>query len=249
MSTEFISFLAAPGDKITGYTRSKSADDESNDDIPSTFVEAMSVREEVFVDEQHVPAENELDYDDARSFHWVVYASVSSTSKPGARKGSETTRSPVGTVRLVPPPHPPHPTPGSQHKIDNAEDGHTEIWYAGKEPYVKLGRLATLKPYRGLGLGRLLVNAALEWAGQNSEVILPPLSPTSREQAKADGAPIAEGKWKGLVLVHAQKDVEAMWKKYGFAKDESMGTWIEEGIEHVGMWKRIPVTEQVKKLR
>ena len=48
-----------------------------------------------------------------------------------------------------------------------------------------------------------------------------------------------EMKWKGLVLVHAQVDVESMYQRLGFETDDSLGRWDEEGIEHVGMFKRI----------
>lgn len=53
--------------------------------------------------------------------------------------------------------------------------------------------------------------------------------------------------WKGLVLVHAQADIENVWKKFGFEKDESMGTWDEEGIVHLGMWKRIQMEPEGRK--
>ena len=47
------------------------------------------------------------------------------------------------------------------------------------------------------------------------------------------------GEWKGLVLVHAQKEIERFWAGLGFVRDEGMGVWWEEGIEHVGMWRRV----------
>lgn len=249
MSTEFISFLPPPGDAIASYNRAVPSSEQSVD-VPNSFKEAMSIREEVFVDEQHVPLENELDADDPRSFHWVVYASVSNIqTEPGQkRKSSETARMPVGTVRLVPPPHPPHPEHGSAHAIDNAEATEHEAggreprtsMHDGKEPYAKLGRLATLKPYRRLGLGRLLMNAALNWAASNAHAILPLPSPTHREAAKVDGATkVSEETWKGLILVHAQYGTEKMYANYGFVRDENMGSWVEEGIKHVGMWRRV----------
>ncbi|KAI9845907.1 MAG: hypothetical protein M1837_004443 [Sclerophora amabilis] len=268
MSTEFIAFLSPPGSAISGYDRAALSSAQASS-VPQTFVEAMSVRETVFVEEQHVALNNEFDMDDARSFHWVVYASVANTidATPGkgGRKGSgsETARMPVGTIRLVPPPHPPHPEPGSQHKIDNnnaegaaaapvASEGRAvrSKWHDGKEPYVKLGRVATLPAYRGLGLGRLLVNAALEWAGNNPEAVMPLKSAASREAAKIEGGlGRAAERWKGLVLVHAQRSVERMWTKHGFEKDEGMGVWDEEGIEHVGMWRRIPVKAEERVIR
>ena len=48
-----------------------------------------------------------------------------------------------------------------------------------------------------------------------------------------------DGEWKGLVLVHAQKEIERFWVALGFVKDEAMGEWWEDGIEHVAVWKRV----------
>ncbi len=220
--------------------------------VPAHFIAAMTVRRTVFVEEQRVPAENELDEDDARSFHWVVYASVSSAQREGGRRGTDTSRAAVATLRLVPPPHPPHPAPGSDHKIDRAERRQTTTdmgsagtrWHDSREPYAKLGRLATLPAYRGLGLGRLIVESALDWASKHPLSIVPLPSATSTEAAKVRGGLSSKQEWKGLVLVHAQKDVERVWRKLGFERDDSMGVWIEEGIEHIGMWRRIPVQEE-----
>lgn len=281
----------------------------------------MSVRESVFVDEQKVPIENEYDADDPRSHHWVSYASVSrpsrasvggsgdlepidsneKVSKEEARRRSQPTSSklPVGTVRIVPPPHTPHPAPSSHHKIDNAEaaspdkphestaststivqDSHKAHEVPGigtidpEEPYIKLGRLAILSPYRKLGMGRMLLEAALEWAGQHPEDVVPRApTATERERGKehfrqnsdptiSPHAPqplggtqdveewnlgseplVDQGPWKGLILVHAQKHLEKTYSKWGFVRDETLGVWDEEGIDHVGMWRRVKVVE------
>ena len=225
----------------------------------------MSIRETVFVQSQSVPLENELDADDPRAWHWVVYASVgvpkggrgegdqSARRGSGPGSGSISGRVPVGTLRLVPPPHPPHPAPGSHHAIDNAEGGAPPPaaaqqsptptaalaparLHASTEPYVKLGRLATLPDYRGLGLGRLLVNTALEWVGRNAERV-----------SGGGGDPVArereggEDGWRGLVLVHAQVGVRGFWEGLGFVQYVGLGEWWEEGIRHVGMWRRVEV--------
>lgn len=172
--SEFISFLPPPGPTLAKYD-SAALHTSQPADVPEIFRDAMSVREDVFVKEQKVALENEVDIDDARSFHWVAYASVGTSSSDGAaamdgvnkdsattaehpgRKGSTAMRLAVGTIRLVPPPHPPHPEPGSSHKIDNHEGlphemqsglSKTEM-HDGKEPYVKLGRLSVLEPFRG----------------------------------------------------------------------------------------------------
>jgi predicted GNAT family N-acyltransferase len=84
--------------------------------------------------------------------------------------------------------------------------------------------------YRGLGLGRRLVETALGWAAVHGVEI---------SAAIAARGPV--GGWRGLVLVHAQVDVERMYAGLGFMTDEGLGRWDEEGIEHVGMFRRIVV--------
>ncbi|EGE07009.1 acetyltransferase [Trichophyton equinum CBS 127.97] len=153
------------------------------------FNDGLQVRMTVFVDEQNCDPENEVDADDDRSWHWVVYAG----DADGGCKA-------VGVVRLVPPPH-----GGHQHQHESGK------------PFVKIGRLAVLPTYRGKGLARRLVEMALEWAAEH----------------KMD----VGGGWEGLVLIHAQTDVEAMYARLGFETDKSLGQWDEEGILHVGMWK------------
>lgn len=264
MTTEFISMLEPPGSAIAKYDCSKPSSEQPSS-IPSTFCEAMSIREEVFVKEQGVPLENELDADDPRSFHWVAYASVgthggspppaydgpghrksssSSSAKDEERRKSESTASrvAVGCIRLVPPPHPPNPyishDDGNGAALPNGD--HT---LHRSEPYVKLGRLATLPQFRKMGLSRLLIKAALDYAAAHPDAIVPPLSPAELEKQRLEGRPEAQG-WKGLVVIHAQTQVQGFWEKYGFKVDEVMGTWDEEGIEHVGMWRRIPVRRE-----
>lgn len=180
--SQFVGFLEPPKKALEGYDSTQLHHAQA-DGIPEVFTDAMSVREGVYVEEQKVPLENEFDHDDPRSYHWVAYASVGTSSpEPTAvsngngaatgsssnssakqqdeqrRKSSTANKLAVGTIRLVPPPHPPHPEPGSSHKIDNAEglpsDTNTELSNKTsaqnpREPYIKLGRLAVLKPFRG----------------------------------------------------------------------------------------------------
>jgi predicted GNAT family N-acyltransferase len=162
-------------------------------EAPRLFLDAMNVRIKVFCDEQNCALEPELDEDDPRSWHWVAYSE---------------NNEPVSVIRIVPPPHGPHP------------NGYQD---AEEETYVKLGRVATMPNHRGKGLSRKLTNEAFSWLSTHSEEV-------------ADG-------WKGLVLCHAQIDVEKMYGKLGFVSDAKLGKWDEEGIEHVGMWKRVQILE------
>jgi len=67
MGTPFITFLGPSN--LDGYNRKESSLEQPN--VPKTFLDAMEVREEVFVKEQGVPLENEFDSDDPRACHWV----------------------------------------------------------------------------------------------------------------------------------------------------------------------------------
>lgn len=175
------------------------------------FNEAMYLRTKVFVEEQGCSAENEFDEDDARSWHWVLYATTSE------RRGKEEV--PAGVIRLVPPPH-------ADHDSSKIEAGNVEP----KHAYVKLGRIAVIPEFRGLGFGRVLVDTALDYAAYHAREIV----------AGVDG----EDVWSGLVLVHAQVRVEKVYESMGFVTDKSMGVWDEEGIDHIGMWKTVEVHVQ-----
>jgi GNAT superfamily N-acetyltransferase len=271
--TEFSSMLPPPGDALKDYDNTKPHNQQA-DSIPQTFIDAMSVREEVY-GEQGVRLEAEFDEDDARSWHWVVYASVgqtstgsrssssdmsahspSSTHADDARRASATaSRVAVGTIRLIPPPHGPNPyvktasrRNGERHS-DADPPSHMNMKHP-TEAYIKLGRLAVLAPYRSLGLSKLLVNMALDYASKHPESIRPPISPTTLEHANLHGQD-EDMVWKGLVMVHAQTTVAPLWKKHGFT-EELIGEngeveisqeerWVEEGLEHMGMWKRLRV--------
>ncbi|MCJ1289053.1 hypothetical protein MMC34_000585 [Xylographa carneopallida] len=278
MSTPFPTLLPPPGPSVLTHPLppSTTAPDPA---IPLAFSEALSVRIAVYVDEQHCRLSTEIDADDPRSWHWIVYASVSGPksntnnntsgstsdfsnvppSQPqDAAQASEQRRPsgvklPVATLRLVPPPHAPHPKPGSvdgeggawpvshNEELPSSYDVPTAV-HDGHEPYVKFGRLATLQEYRGLGLGKLLVVTALEWAARNVEALQGEGGGVGLEgegvAREREGVVRGEG-WKGLVLVHAQKGVEPFWRGVGFERDEGLGEWMEEGIAHVGMWRRV----------
>ena len=275
--TEFLSMLSPPRNDLSEYDNAKPHTHQP-DSIPRLFLEAMSVREEVF-GEQGVPLEVEFDEDDARSWHWVVYASVASTSSSPPKslrpEGSTTreedtrrasasaARLPVGTVRLIPAPHGPNKyveTATEAKTVDKHADADPPPGQGAEstpkrrhpsEPYVKLGRLAVLAPYRRLGLAKLLINAALDYAKTHPDVIYQPPSPTTMELANLRGHAMHDAvTWQGLVMIHAQANLKGYWEKHFGFKEELVGEdgeveierephWVEEGIEHVGMWKRL----------
>nr|POE86430.1 hypothetical protein CFP56_46614 [Quercus suber] len=119
---------------------------------------------------------------------------------------------PAGTVRLVPPPHPTDPAAASHDTTT--------------EPYLKLGRLAVQRAFRKRGVAAPLIDAALAFAARHPARVAPPSSSPP---------------WRGLVLVHAQTPLEPYYARWGFVRDAAMGSWDEEGIMHVGMWKRLDV--------
>ncbi|KAK2813896.1 hypothetical protein FQN50_000297 [Emmonsiellopsis sp. PD_5] len=184
---------------------------------PPIFNDAMHVRTIVFVDEQGCAPENEMDEADATSWHWVLYT-----------EGENGVQVPFGTIRLVAGPHPPHEGHSSHTGSDKEGEKKKE-----EEPYIRLTRVAILAEYRRAGFGRILQDVALEWAAKH---------PEEMTAAAGEGSPA----WNGLTLVHAQVQAEGMYARVGFVTDESMGSWDEEGIMHVGMWKRIEVGSESK---
>ncbi|PMD45968.1 hypothetical protein L207DRAFT_506959 [Hyaloscypha variabilis F] len=262
MGTPFLAFIGPTN--LDGYNRSLPPSEQPSS-IPKTFLDAMEVREEVFVQEQGVPLDNEFDADDARACHWVIYASINETTTPERQdadgnivssKQSITISKPIGTIRLVPFPHPPHHEPGSSYAADALETSSSPTteplpyivdrattYHDGKEPYIKLGRLAVVKEFRGSGLARMLVSASMTWAQQNPTYFNPSVKSMGMEKIGAlllDEIPV----WKGLICVHAQEQVAKTWAKWGYKVDEGMGTWIEEGINHVGMFQRLNIEKQ-----
>ena len=229
-----IRFQPPPGDVLRKYNiRLPSTEQHPSADIPQVYLDSQTVRESVFVNEQKaVPVKYQQDRDDTRSFCWVLY-SLSPDSRP------------IGTIRLVPFPHHPHPAQGARFEAPCEEPDRfsTELLFKdiplpeyavdrktslhdGIESYVKLGRLCVIKEERGKSFADLLIKAALEWAQANAGEI---------GKKVGDEVP----KWKGLVCVHSQEKAVGVWERHGFVVDEGMGNWFEGGIPHVGMFRRL----------
>ncbi|KAL9598545.1 MAG: hypothetical protein Q9219_004447 [cf. Caloplaca sp. 3 TL-2023] len=183
--------------------------------IPPLFLSALRIRIPVFIHEQRCALASEIDADDSRSWHWIAFY--------GDKEAA--------TLRVVPPGLSPRQEEGyggvgrEEGRRTEPYRGKTALW-DGREPYVKIGRVATLPEYRGRGIAVRLLDAALEDAGEHRE--------------RFSGAAGEGGEeWRGLVLSHAQRSVRGWWERMGFVEDEGMGVWWEEGIEHVGMWRRV----------
>ncbi|MCJ1475496.1 hypothetical protein MMC13_004159 [Lambiella insularis] len=230
--TPTLLLLPPPGPSVLTHPLDVSLTSPASPLIPSAFSDSLAVRVRVFIHEQRCNPALEIDADDPRSWHWIAYAPSLLSSFPaavaaaGAGSGAGAS-TPVATIRLIPPPHGPYPAPGSVDGVGGAwPPGMKEKVERrlGAEPYVVLGRLATLEAYRGRGLGRLLVETALGWAARNV------------------GAVSGEGeRWRGAVLISAQMEAEGFYRGVGFERDEDGGEWVEEGIRHVGMWRRVEV--------
>ncbi|KAI2610877.1 acyl-CoA N-acyltransferase [Hypoxylon fragiforme] len=308
MGTPFISHLEPT--RLDGYDRTLPHDQQPvGAQIPKVFCDAMEVREAVFVREQGVPLANELDADDPRSCHWVTYASVNrvtaheqrdpSTGKLLHPRRSETSSIPIGTLRIVPFPHPPHPVPGGRY-VDNVllpqeeeadgDDKEAEAtrskdqtgdaaaatnrprartltsveeerqasalpfgtdrpttFHDGKEPYVKMGRMAVIPEFRGHHIAGQLWRAARKWLEDNPAFFNPSVAELGMDQLKA-GAPSDIPKWNGLICCHAQEQVASLYERWGFRVDEGMGRWFEEGIPHVGMFQRLNIKNVTPKV-
>ena len=82
-----------------------------------------------------------------------------------------------------------------------------------------------LKPFRGLGLAKLLVDEALGYALEEG---------TGSFDVPEEGVG-----WDGRVVAHAQTTVKVFYERMGWTWDQGMGEWEEEGLMHVGMWKQV----------
>lgn len=246
MSSPTINIVPPPGASISQIRPHPPFDSATYPSVHPGFLSALSVRFPVYVDEQHCSPTEEIDKDDPISWHWVAYVTEQDASTDGHR------RVPAGTIRLIPasplPIHHDDSEESREAEREVAEEhaekalgpkhGKTEMW-DGKEAFVKLGRLATLQEYRKLGIGRVLVDTAVEWLEENHVKVVGGV--TSQEDDVYVKRIQTVGKWNGLVLVHAQKAIEPFWVGCGFVRDGGMGEWWEEGIEHVAMWRRVTV--------
>ncbi|KAI1083771.1 hypothetical protein F5B20DRAFT_349207 [Whalleya microplaca] len=290
MGTPFISHLEPT--RLDGYDRNLTHDAQAAH-IPQVFLDAMSVREAVFVAEQGVPLPNEQDADDARSCHWVMYASVNRVVEAEERdrptgdvvrpRRSETRSMPIGTLRIVPFPHPPHPAEGGRYEgnvlqEDKEGEGQAVVdgkgkaagerrpstltlveeerqnstlpfgvdrattYHDGREPYVKLGRLAVIKEFRGHKIALQLWRAAKKWLEDNPTFFNPSVTELGMDQLKVNSTADIP-KFNGLVCCHAQEQIVKVYERWGFKVDEGMGRWFEEGIPHVGMFQRLEVKQ------
>lgn len=241
--------IAGPlGPSITKYDRelppNAQHETSSTATVDQTFIDAMTVREEVFVKEQGVPLENELDDDDANCIHIVLYADRDHNSAGMTPKAMDLVsidngpRQPVGTIRIIPAQDELHTQFDKHRHIDGtAYTGNVQSSvYHGGESFILLGRLAVRSSQRGRRFADALVNAAMNHAATNPQKVF---SAVSQAIAHDDTIPSQPAPWRGLVQIHAQKQVQKFWAKFGFETDEGLGTWDEEGIDHVAMWSRI----------
>lgn len=208
----------------------------------------MAVREEVFVKEQGVPAENEVDEDEEKSWHWVVFADprVEGQGREEDEDGRARRLMPVGTVRLVPPPHHHHhhqeqyaDTSGIPPSAGNKQE---------REPYVKLTRLAIRGSYRRRGLAARLTRECLDWAAAHASEIDRAAQSTLSQISDNSNDRVKYQKWQGLVRIHAQVGAVPWYEGQGFELDKNehgkvKDGWDEEGIPHLGMWKRVKLRD------
>jgi predicted GNAT family N-acyltransferase len=206
--SEVTTSLDPPKGKLDNYNASLPRH-QQHGSFPAVFIEAMAIREEVFVREQGVPLENEYDDDDPRSAHFVTYASVANPAHvAGETPGA--IRKPVGCIRVVPPPHAPHEHNHDELPAGTFEEGQkasaqqppsSSFSHKNRdnEPYLKLGRLAVLQEYRGKGHASELIRFAETWAIKHAVVKF-------------------DVQWTGWVLIHAQVWLRDLIARGMFAK-------------------------------
>ncbi|KAL8770504.1 MAG: hypothetical protein Q9209_003759 [Squamulea sp. 1 TL-2023] len=232
------SILSLPHSLLSSLTKPEASPPTPPKDFPSLFLAAICVRIPVFITEQRCSIEGEIDADDARSWHWIAFdgdlpvatlrlvpVSIVTTEVEGKKE----------EVMVMEKEHVDLPNNEGRDRRSEPYHGATKIW-DGREPYIKIGRMATLASYRGRGIAQTLIEESLSWAASHAAHL------SSQVGIEPDGTLL----WTGLVLSHAQKSVAGWWTKMGFEVDDGLGVWWEEGIEHVGMWRRVTVEEESK---
>lgn len=139
----------------------------TKDTMSNVYLDALKIRQTVFVKEQKVPESLEIDENEARTIHFVLY---------------EETDQPMATLRLL---------PVNKKKI-------------------KVQRMAVLKEFRQQGLGRVLMEAAEQFA---------------KEQG-----------FETLVL-GAQLTALPFYESLNYQKDGD--EFLDAGMPHMNMYKRI----------
>lgn len=263
-NSEFVDFIVPMRERLDPYDPTRPPTDQPRNDltdpakgVPEGFINSMIVREEVFVKEQGVLLENELDYDDRRSYAWTAYVSMPFHKQRNyedgqchpLRRNSNSTKYPVGTIRLVPPPNTTDHEYDKHRKMDGSpyEGSIKSNVHNGKEPFIKLGRLCLLKDFRKVtNIASLLVDMALTMAKDHPNEIRRPISRANEQELRDVVGETLDMSmdWDGLVCVHAQVGLQKFWAKFGFELDEAVGIWDEEGMDHVCMWKRLDLRKQ-----
>ena len=238
-----------PGSSIFAFRsyilQSPTSEAVAQPELPSELKSAFALRFSVFVDEQKASVESEIDSDDPRSWHFV--ALVTPPGNPASSGnlgdgGTEKEHIVAATLRIVPV----SSTPSVAEEAHGASPGGlaqgpshkpTALW-DGSEPYIKIGRVATLSSHRRMGFAQSLVESAVDWAGRHREILR---QPNGGELTQENTERSFDNQWNGLILVHAQKAVKLFWEKLEFVEDEGMGVWWEEGLEHIGMWRRTTI--------
>lgn len=139
----------------------------TRDTMSDIYLDALKIRNQVFVIEQNVPLELEIDQYEAHTVHFVLY---------------DEQRQPLATVRLLP------------------KENQT----------MKVQRMAVLNEHRQKGLGKVIMDAAEDFA---------------KEQG-----------YQQLVL-GAQLTAVPFYERLGYQAEGDI--FLDAGIEHVAMTKEV----------
>ncbi len=139
----------------------------TRDTMSDIYLDALKIRNQVFVIEQNVPLELEIDQYEAHTVHFVLY---------------DEQRHPLATVRLLP------------------KENQT----------MKVQRMAVLNEHRQKGLGKVIMDAAEDFA---------------KEQG-----------YQQLVL-DAQLTAVPFYERLGYQAEGDI--FLDAGIEHVSMTKEV----------
>lgn len=189
-------------------------------ETPAEWAGAVAVRLAVFVDEQGVPLAAELDERDRSAIHAIAIAPPEVLAAAGdgqdlldeARSGMAARALAQAGKYLPLSLTGPR---GSVRDVGSIEPvvGTGRLVRAGSG-LARIGRLCVLPPWRGLGLGARLLRLLEE-------------------------AALARGTTR--VLVHAQVTARTFYEQHGYVLDGPPEVFLEDGIPHVRMTRRLSI--------
>ncbi|KAK1754401.1 hypothetical protein QBC47DRAFT_414365 [Echria macrotheca] len=120
----------------------------------------------------------------------------------------------------------------------------TQYW-DGREPYIKIGRLTVRRDHGDNNNPRAasqLIDTVVQFMRVNSLAFNQRGSDVGFHKIGPRKARLIP-EWQGLFCAFACEDDIVLWQRHHFQLDRATGRWMEDGVPHVAMFRRIELPE------